>query len=498
MDRIKIYPLIWAISIGLLLTFITPLPGFAQCTFVNPRQSAAGYQEWCRCIGGKPYWSEGNLACTPPSGGSSSGGGISTGDPFYQLGYQLGGGFRKLLFGDPEERARRQAEIEEAQRQAEEAKRRYEAEQARINEERYQRISNLLKGVEGGGGTLALKGISSSESLQLKTGTAFFGIPGNPSGSFSETELKHEGTGSSGTTSVDSSPFVQLNSAAFLSAKAAAADSVEDAKLLSEAAFEVITNATVKLEIPPEVKGAPVSQAQIEKFSSVQKDFLTAQENLQKANWKLAETEYNKRIAEQVRKEAERKSKELPQAGLQSVPSANPKEKKAVDDRTAEASKLLEDATKLVEKMTAELNRVVKELDEAQRNFSETEKRTRNYLAELGGKTFSEKGVKEIGGTGKTSLRVKGVEKPKELQPARASMANCPPYDPNKTNTVKIDEKSLCPGNLVCMTYFCGGATGCSYVCCPRGAPYLNHCDCKCYSTSDFECKSYSKCQPVE
>jgi len=80
-------------------------------------------------------------------------------------------------------------------------------------------------------------------------------------------------------------------------------------------------------------------------------------------------------------------------------------------------------------------------------------------------------------------------------QEGRVSQANCPPQDPNKPSTVKIDEQNLCPGNLVCMTYFCGGSTGCPYVCCPRGLPYLNHCDCKCYSSSEFECKSYSKCE---
>lgn len=53
--------------------------------------------------------------------------------------------------------------------------------------------------------------------------------------------------------------------------------------------------------------------------------------------------------------------------------------------------------------------------------------------------------------------------------------------------------KDMCLGNLVAMTYFCGGNTDCTYVCCPRGLPYLNHCDCKCYATSDFDCHSYSK-----
>jgi hypothetical protein len=73
-----------------------------------------------------------------------------------------------------------------------------------------------------------------------------------------------------------------------------------------------------------------------------------------------------------------------------------------------------------------------------------------------------------------------------------AYSADCGKVDPNRTTPITTD---LCPGNLVAMTYFCGGGTGCPYVCCPKGLPYLNHCDCKCYATADFECHSYSKAQ---
>ena len=74
----------------------------------------------------------------------------------------------------------------------------------------------------------------------------------------------------------------------------------------------------------------------------------------------------------------------------------------------------------------------------------------------------------------------------------RAYQADCGIVDPNRTTPITTD---LCPGNLVCMTYFCGGGTGCPYVCCPKGLSYLNHCDCKCYATSNFDCHSYSHCQ---
>jgi len=52
-----------------------------------------------------------------------------------------------------------------------------------------------------------------------------------------------------------------------------------------------------------------------------------------------------------------------------------------------------------------------------------------------------------------------------------------------------------CPGSLTCETYFCGGTDKNPYVCCPIGSPYLNHCDCKCYTSSNFNCMSYSYCR---
>jgi hypothetical protein len=41
----------------------------------------------------------------------------------------------------------------------------------------------------------------------------------------------------------------------------------------------------------------------------------------------------------------------------------------------------------------------------------------------------------------------------------------------------------------LCNTTFCNGNT-----CCPSSYRYLNHCDCQCYESSDFDCGSYSYC----
>lgn len=47
------------------------------------------------------------------------------------------------------------------------------------------------------------------------------------------------------------------------------------------------------------------------------------------------------------------------------------------------------------------------------------------------------------------------------------------------------------PGYHDCITNFCGTS---GQVCCPRGYPYLSHCDCDCYSSPPSNCSSYSNC----
>ena len=92
-----------------------------------------------------------------------------------------------------------------------------------------------------------------------------------------------------------------------------------------------------------------------------------------------------------------------------------------------------------------------------------------------------------------TLVRVSGPPKAEDRSD-RAYQANCGQIDPNRTTPFPPDHE-FCPGNLVCMTNFCGGGMGCPYVCCPNGLPYLNHCDCKCYENSNSDCHSYSYCK---
>ena len=50
-----------------------------------------------------------------------------------------------------------------------------------------------------------------------------------------------------------------------------------------------------------------------------------------------------------------------------------------------------------------------------------------------------------------------------------------------------------CPGQHTCITTGCGVMSGQVY-CCPQGYRYLNHCDCQCYNSTDFDCNSYTRC----
>jgi hypothetical protein len=97
------------------------------------------------------------------------------------------------------------------------------------------------------------------------------------------------------------------------------------------------------------------------------------------------------------------------------------------------------------------------------------------------------------GGNKRTLKRIPGPAKT-EIRADRAYQADCGVVDPNRITPFPPNHE-FCPGNLVCMTNFCGGGMGCPYVCCPKGLPYLNHCDCKCYATRDFDCHSNSYCK---
>ena len=49
------------------------------------------------------------------------------------------------------------------------------------------------------------------------------------------------------------------------------------------------------------------------------------------------------------------------------------------------------------------------------------------------------------------------------------------------------------PGSYPCNTTFCV-PQGADNACCPQASRFLNHCDCRCYESSNFDCGSYTYC----
>jgi hypothetical protein len=124
-----------------------------------------------------------------------------------------------------------------------------------------------------------------------------------------------------------------------------------------------------------------------------------------------------------------------------------------------------------------------KQEQEAKEKFERDKKSALDMMKGVGDDT------KSLKGTPSDSLGLKGLpsDTPKLKEMPASSQAS-------QASTVR-DKNNPCPGGLTALTYFCGGGSEWPYVCCPKGFPYLNHCDCKCYSSSDFDCKSYSYCK---
>jgi hypothetical protein len=172
---------------------------------------ASAYKSWCIACCGTFSMSGGNPSCSPGSNwGCKSQQGSSGAAPgmynaFYQSGYQIGQGIGKLLFGDPQEEARKRAQAEmEAQRALQQNRQMMQsldgmskeqvreedqasaeaAERARLAGDRQrQEALAALKGIPQADGELTLRGIPQADAeLTLKPSTDFFGIPGNPKG----------------------------------------------------------------------------------------------------------------------------------------------------------------------------------------------------------------------------------------------------------------------------------------------------------------------------
>lgn len=81
-----------------------------------------------------------------------------------------------------------------------------------------------------------------------------------------------------------------------------------------------------------------------------------------------------------------------------------------------------------------------------------------------------------------------------EAKEIKAEEESVPPIDCSLSNAeTPILLAQTCPGQHTCITTGCGVMSDQVY-CCPQGYRYLNHCDCLCYSSTDFNCNSYTRC----
>ncbi len=319
-----------------LYLFLAPPAGFCASCGSPPACSGrcpnaawwSAYSSWCTRCGGTPYQGAGGGGCRPgPNwGGSSSGGGGGLGardQAILGIAGALGQALGESLRQQAEEaELRRQQEILEAEARAAEELARYQAEQQRLAEERERKHKELLTNLKATAESteLGLKDMGGSETLQLKPGTSFFGIPSNPSG----------------TMAVE-------NPAAGLQ---------------------------LKIPNPPESpKGAPVQLTGT--AEQAWKDYLAAIDRENEAQARLKKVEDQRKMIEQVRQEAEKRYREQ-ETKVASVP---PDQRKAEDDKLAEAQRLFEEATRLDQEAARDLDQAQKDAEAARKEVTDREQK---------------------------------------------------------------------------------------------------------------------------
>lgn len=282
------------------------------------------YEEFaaqCRAQGGIPGL---GATCKPQSGGGSAGGlsgysgrGSSANQQMLGLASALGAAFADSLREQEANRAQarqqemERAEVEMARFQAE------EQERMRQLEARHQKLLSSLKG--GLGSTeLGLKRMESG-TLELKGGTAMFGE-----------------SNATGTLTYDKEP----------------------------------AGLTLKMpNAPPIPTGKIVDMATMDK---AWQDYHQAADQAAQADLRRQQLEEEKKLTEQIRKEAEKKYQEQ-QRQTALIPKDQPAKQEA-DDKLAEAEKLLNQATDLDRKATQDLEQAKQNLKQAKLDLDRSEK----------------------------------------------------------------------------------------------------------------------------
>lgn len=291
---------------------------------------AKKYAEWCQAQGGRIN-NQGGFGCVP--GGASSGiGGLSSQQQAaLGLASALGAALGSMIQESMEE-GERKAEMERMQRaweleqeriKLEEERQRAQAERERKHRELMSKLKNSLGRTE-----LAPKGLG-NEPLQLKSGTALFGRPANPTGALQQ---------------------------------------------------ETPVGAGIRSPAEPAtVEGRPADPGLVQATEKAWDDYLAALQRKNHAEARLKQAETDRRIAEQIRREAEKKYQEQ-QARAAITPPNQPEQKQVEDDKLAQAEKLLQDAIKLDEDATKELADAKKNAEETKIALGEAEKKKQQAM----------------------------------------------------------------------------------------------------------------------
>jgi len=307
------------LTLVMVLSLISLLVSSAYACCRNYEEFAAQ----CRAQGGIPGM---GATCKPQSGGVSGRGSSSYSGSRLSPNQQMMKGLAGALgaaFADSlrqQEANQALARQQEMERAAVEMARFQAEEQVRMKqlEARHRKLLGSLKG--GLGHTeLGLKRMEPG-TLELKAGTSAFGIPSNPSG--------------------------QMN--------------------MGEETAGLSLKTT---EEPKAPQGKLVDAATMDK---VWQDYYQAADKAAEADLRRQQLENEKSIADQIRREAEKKVKEQ-QARVAVIPKEQP-DRKEEDDKLAEAERLLQQATDLDQKATQDLDKAKQDLKQAKLNLDRTEK----------------------------------------------------------------------------------------------------------------------------
>lgn len=313
---------------------VSPRPLFAQ----SGREFKA-HKEWCEKVAEGTHNNDpNNPTCTPGSRGGSGFGSSFGGAGFssrQQAALGLAGAFGSMLGNAIRESAEanaRQAEIDRMQRawEMEQERVRLEEERKRQQEERERKHRELMSKLKGSLGRteLGTKPIGGG-TLELKSGNALFGRPGNPTGTIEE-------------------------------------------------GAPVVAGIPNLLE-PATVEGRPLNPDLVKATEKAWDDYLAAVQRKNKAEAKLKQAEADQQMIEQLRREAEKKLQEQ-RAHVAAIPPERPEEKKIEDDKLAQAEKLLNEAIKLDEDAMTDLAAAKKDVEDAKTALAESEKKKQQAM----------------------------------------------------------------------------------------------------------------------